>query len=133
DIGFVKDSIVVIHAEEEKEGVVAGQGRVDLYIPIWDDSDDALFEKDQKVHLYLYEKGCLFDQHEPGYAPAQYVGNVEMTNLPNQPVQHHANCMINEFDRPVLSPLAGAIPEERRRPRRQLVIGLRSLGRRGIK
>jgi hypothetical protein len=132
EIGFVKDSIVVIHAEEEREGVVADQRRLDLYLPIWDDADDALFEKDQKVHLYLYEKGRLLDEHDPGYSPDLYVGKVEMTNLPNRPVQHPANCTVRDFNRPVLSLLPGAIPEEVRTPRRQLVIGLTSSGRREL-
>ncbi len=122
DVGFVKDSIVVIHAEEEQEGVVGGHSSLNLYIPIWNDPDDALFEKDQKIHLYLYESGYLFDRHNPGYSPTLYVGKVEMTNLPNEPVQHPANCMIRDCNRPVLSALAGTIPDETPRPRRQLVL-----------
>jgi hypothetical protein len=64
----------------------------------------------------------------PSQTPVLYTGLVEMMNRPNARVQRRANCTIRDFGRPVLEPLAGAIPREATRPVRQVLTGLESRG-----
>lgn len=126
--GFVRQPVVVIHAEENEAGLADRLDKLRLYSPVWDAEDDKLFSKDQAVHLYLYPLGSLFTGRLPAQDPVLYTGLVEMLNRPNERVRRRANCTIRDFDRPVLSDLTGAIPRESRRPMRQLVIGLRKDG-----
>jgi hypothetical protein len=129
EVGFVKESVVVMHAEEEP-GLTARLGELHLYLPIYTSDDDRLFDKDQLIHLYVYERGRLFSNYDPHQLPALYVGRVEMSNRPNDPVRRRADCMIGDFDRPALAGLAGDIPADSRPRSRQLVAVLRP-GRRG--
>jgi hypothetical protein len=126
--GFVREPVVVIHAEEDQPGLGNRFNKLRLYSPVWETEDDRLFAKDQAVHLYLYPPGSLFTGRLPAQDPVLYIGLVEMLNRPNDPVSRRANCTIRDFDRPVLSDLTGAIPTESRRPVQQLVIGLRKRG-----
>ncbi len=107
--GFVKESVVVIHAEEEP-GLTEGLRELDLYLPIRNTTDDGLFGKDQLVHLYVYERGRLFTRHDPSQSPALYTGQVEMSNRPTDPAPRTANCTISNFDRPELGAWTGPIP-----------------------
>jgi hypothetical protein len=126
--GFVREPVVVIHAEEDQPGLANRLDKLRLYSPVWEVKDDRLFAKDQAVHLYLYPPGSLFTGKLPTQDPVLYTGLVEMLNRPNDPVGRRANCTIRDFSRPVLSDLTGAIPTESRRPVRQLVIGLTKHG-----
>jgi HKD family nuclease len=125
---FARETVVVIHAEEDQPGLANRLDKLRLYSPVWESADDKLFAKDQAVHLYLYPPGSLFTGRLPTQDPVLYTGLVEMLNRPNDPVGRRANCTIRDFDRPVLSDLTGAIPTESRRPVRQLVIGLKQHG-----
>jgi hypothetical protein len=127
-LGFVREPVVVIHAEEDQPGLANRLDKLRLYSPVWASEDDKLFAKDQAVHLYLYPPGSLFTGRLPTENPVLYTGLVEMLNRPNERVRRRANCTIRDFDRPVLSDLTGPIPKETPRPVRQLVIGLRRYG-----
>lgn len=129
--GFVKDSVVVIHAEEEPE-LSARLGELHLYLPIYDGQDDELFDKDQQIHLYIYDGGKLFDGHDPLQRPTLYTGRVDMSNRPNDRVQRRVDCTIKDFGRPVLTSLVGDIPVHSRPLVRQLVAVLQPERRRRV-
>ncbi len=127
-VGFAWQPVVVIHAEEGQPGLAARLDKLRLYTPVWEDKDDKLFAKDQAVHLYLYPVGALFTGAMPAQDPVLDTGLVEIMNLPNARVRRRANCVIHGFDLPVLTELTGPIPKEKRRPVRQLVMGLTRRG-----
>jgi hypothetical protein len=127
-LGFTREPVVVIHAEEGQAGLAGRLDKLRLYSPVWVAGDDRLFAKDQTVHLYLYPPGSLFTGKLPAQDPVLYTGLVEMMNRPNERVVRRANCTIRDFDRPVLADFAGSIPKETPRPVRQLVMGLTRRG-----
>lgn len=127
-LGFIKETTVIIHAEEANSGMGMAERTLKLYLPVVDDDIDDLLRPDVTVHLYLYPQGSLFGGAAPANHPTLYIGQVEMTNLPSDPVQRDANCLIDDFDRPVLKLLSQGIPQSTPGLRRQVIAVLSRQG-----
>lgn len=123
---------MVIHTEEEP-GLSERLGELHLYLPVYDAEDDELFGKDQQIHLYVYERGKLFESYDPLQQPKLYIGRVDMSNRPNDRVQRRVDCTIKDFARPELTSLVDDnIPEHSRPLVRQLVAVLEPEQRRRV-
>jgi hypothetical protein len=109
--GFEWLNALVIHAEAER-GLETLPDTARLYLPIREPLQQGYFANQQQVWLFLYPAGSLIGRRPPTAMPQLMTGRVVMNNAANDApvIDRAANCQLQELRRPLVTPLAGNIP-----------------------